>query len=83
MRIFISPLADWTGTVGSPLDVQPAHAASLAACRRLVEARRRVLALARDGAMVQRMGKYEVIERIGRGGMGTIFKARAPRSRLP
>src|SRR5262245_2986217 len=28
--------------------------------------------------MVQRIGKYEVIERIGRGGMGTIFKARDP-----
>src|SRR5215831_2157254 len=28
--------------------------------------------------MIQRIGKYEVIERIGRGGMGTIFKARDP-----
>src|SRR5262245_61086735 len=28
--------------------------------------------------MIQRIGKYEVSERIGRGGMGTIFKARDP-----
>ena len=37
-----------------------------------------MLALAGVSAMVQRIGKYEVIERIGRGGMGTIFKTRDP-----
>jgi serine/threonine protein kinase len=31
-----------------------------------------------ESRMFQRIGKYEVIDQIGRGGMGTIFRARDP-----
>ena len=28
--------------------------------------------------MAEKIGKYEVVDQIGRGGMGTIFRARDP-----